>query len=134
MESHDTDDGLAVAGTATDDGEHAVVATLEQLFTGLCVGMPSLEVQCCDCGTSLGEGDTISVYAYRTVETPRWHLTRCRCVECTPEDIQPTHGTTEARVRARLGVVSDVGTQQHRLCLTTPEVVAFEAPTAGTSP
>ena len=134
QDSDRLDDSLQVAGDDASTGEHAVVAPLEQLFTGLRVGTPSLDVQCSDCGTHLGEGDAVSVYAYRTIETPRWRLARCQCVECGPEDIQPTHGTTEVRVRARLGVVSDVGTQQHRLCLTAPEVVAFEASTTGTSP
>ena len=130
----EADDALQVAGDDGSTGEHAVVATLEQLFTGLRVVMSSLEARCSDCGTHLGEGDAVSVYAYRAVETPRWHLARCQCVECAPEDIQPTHGMTEVRVRGRLGVVSNVSTQQHRLCLTTPELVAFEASTTETNP
>jgi hypothetical protein len=81
----------------------------------------------------LGEGDQVSVYAYRTVETPRWHLARCRCPNCTPDDIAtPTLGATEVRVSARLGVVSDVGTQQHRLSLIESTLTAISPPTEGT--
>jgi hypothetical protein len=135
MDSLDTNGELQVTGTVLDDSEQPVVATLEQLFTGLRVGMPSLEVQCSSCGIYLDEGDGVSVYAYRTAETPQWHLACCQCLDCESDDIQtPTRGTAEVRVRARLGLVSDVGTQQHQLCLIAPDVVAFEAPTTGTSP
>ena len=57
MEPIKTDGGLQVAGDQDAPGELAVVATLEQLFTGLRVGLPSLEIRCCSCGLSLGDGD-----------------------------------------------------------------------------
>ena len=125
MEPITTDGGLQVNGDERSTGEHAVVASLEQLFTGLHVGLPTLTVQCCRCDTQLSEGDEVSVYAYRTVETPRWHLARCRCTKCAPDDIAtPTLGATEVRVSARLAVVSDTTAQQHRLCLAAPTVTA----------
>jgi hypothetical protein len=131
----ETDGGLQVTGDEAATAEYAVVAPLEQLFTGLRVGLPTLTVRCCACGTELGEGDTVSVYAYRTVETPRWHLARCRCPDCAPDDIAaPTLGTTEARVTARLAVVSDTATQQHRLCLAEPTITAVSSPSDGTPP
>lgn len=80
MRPVDTDGGLRIAGEPTDS-EEAVVAPLEQLFTGLRVGLPTLTVRCCGCGAQIGEGEHVSVYAYRTVETPRWHLARCRCLD-----------------------------------------------------
>lgn len=135
MEPVETDGGLQVTGDKYPDGEYAVVASLKQLFTGLRVGLPSLEVRCSGCGTQLGEGDQVSVYAYRTVETPRWHLARCRCIDCAPADIAtPTLGATEARVSARLAVVSDLKTQQHRLCLAEPTVIAVTLPQEGRAP
>jgi hypothetical protein len=135
MEPLETDGGLQVAGTGIEDSEYAVVAPLEQLFSGLRVGLPSLTVQCCRCGIPLGEGEHVSVYAYRTVETPRWHLARCRCLDCASEDITtPTLGATEVRVTARLGTVSDTRTQQHRLCLVEPDVATFAPPVYGASP
>jgi hypothetical protein len=133
MEPVETDGGLQVAGDEAPTGDHAVVAALEQLFTGLRVGLPSLAVRCTECDTQLGDGDQVSVYAYRTVETARWHLARCRCPNCAPDDIAtPTLGATECRVSARLAVVSDVGTQQHRLCLAEPTVVVVSQPQDGT--
>lgn len=130
-----TDGGLRIAGTGTDRCEQAVVATFAQLFTGLRVGMSTLEVQCCGCGRHLREGNRVSVYAYRTVETPRWHLARCRCLECGSAAITaPTLGATEVCVRARLAVVSDKSTQQHHLCLAKPTVSAVSPPQDGTPP
>ena len=135
MEPLETDGGLQMAGDQDTLAELAVVATLKQLFTGLRVGLPSLEIRCCSCGIAMRDGDDVSVYAYRTVESPRWHLARCRCPECAPNEITaPTLGATEVRVRARLAVVSDTGTQQHRLCLSDPKIMALVPPTAGTSP
>ena len=57
MEPVETDGGMQVAGDEYLDGEYAIIASLEQLFTGLRVGLPSLEVRCCSCGSQLGEGD-----------------------------------------------------------------------------
>ena len=133
MEPVGTDGGLQVTGTEDSTSEHAAVAALEQLFTGLRVGLPSLESRCTGCDTQLGEADQVSMYAYRTVETPRWHLARCRCTDCAPDDIAtPTLGATECRVSARLAVVSDARTQQHRLCLTEPTITAVSSPSDGT--
>lgn len=130
-----TDGGLQIGGDEQSAGEHAVVASLEQLFTGLQVGVPSLEVRCSSCDAQLGEGDEVSVYAYRTVETPRWHLARCRCTDCAPDEITtPTLGATEARISARLAVISDVGTQQHRLCLVEATTSTISPPQDGTPP
>jgi hypothetical protein len=135
IEPLDTDGGLQITNTGSEDSEQAVVAPLEQLFTGLRVGLPTLTVQCCSCGAQLGEGDPVSVYAYRTVETPRWHLARCRCLDCAPDEITtPTLGVTEVHVTARLAVVSDTGTQQHRLCLIDPTIVTATPPADGTTP
>lgn len=130
-----TDGGLQLTGNGHMTDDHAVVAALEQLFTGLRVGLPSLTVQCCACGATLGEDDAISVYAYRTVETPRWHLARCQCIDCAPNKItKPTLGATEVRFSARLAVVSDSGTQQHRLCLADPTVTTRSDPQDGSDP
>jgi ribosomal protein S27E len=114
MEPVETDRGLQVSGNGDTTSGNAVFAALGQLFTGLPVGLSSLEVRCNGCGTQLGEGDTVLIYAYRTVETPRWHLARCRCPGCAPDEITtPTLGTTECRFSARLAVVSDAATRRH---------------------
>ena len=135
MELVETDGGLQVESDEHATGESAVVAPLEQRFTGLRVGLPALDARCGGCGTQLREGDTVSVYAYRTVETPRWHLARCQCPDCALDTIEvPTLGATEARVTARLATVSDVKTQQHRLCLAEPIINAVSSPRDGTAP
>jgi hypothetical protein len=135
MRPVETDGGLQVAGESVELEEQAVIAALEQLFSGLRVGLPTLTVHCCRCGTQLSEGDKVSVYAYRTVETPRWHLARCWCLDCASDEIEiPTLGATEVRVRARLAVVSDVDTQRHRLCLTEPVATVTSPPPEGTPP
>jgi len=59
----ETDGGLQVAGEEPSS-EHAIVAALEQLFTGLRVGLPSLDIRCCGCHRQLGEGAQMSVSAY----------------------------------------------------------------------
>ena len=133
MQPLTTDGGLQVIGTERSTSDHAVVATLEQLLTGLRVGTPSLDVQCSECGTTLGAGDSVSVYASRPVETPRWHLASCRCPDCAPDEIQtPTRGVTEVRATARLAIVSDVGSQQHWVCLSEPTVSTVSPPANGT--
>jgi hypothetical protein len=135
MEPIKTDGELQVAGDEDSTSEHAAVAALEQLFTGLRVGLPSLEVRCNRCSTCLGEGDEVSVYTYRTVETPRWHLARCQCIDCASDEIEtPTLGATEVHVSARLAVVSDTAPQQHRLCLVDPTVTAYAPPSTGAKP
>ena len=132
MEPIETDGGLQIAGEEDAPGELAVVGTPEQLFSGLRVGLPSLEIRCCSCGISLGDGDDVSVCAYRTAESPRWHLARYRCTDCAPDEITtPTLGATEVRVRARLAVLLDTGTQPHRLCLARPVLARYSPPTAG---
>ena len=133
MVPSNADDGLAVAGEATHGSDHAVVAPVEQLFTGLRVGLPSLTVRCHRCDARLGEGECVSVYAYRTVETPEWHLAQCRCPSCAPDEITtPTLGATDVLLTARLAVVSAVDAQQHHLCLTAPTVTAVSRPQDGT--
>jgi hypothetical protein len=95
----DTDDRVQIAGAGPGNNEQAVVAPLEQLFTGLRVGSRMLTVQCCTCGAQLGEGDQVSVYVYQMVETPRWHLARCRCFDCIPTRSQ--HRDAERQKCAR---------------------------------
>jgi len=108
------------------------LAAPEQLLAGMEVGLPALDVRCSRCGTQLGEGDSVSVYAYRPAETPRWYLGRCCCLDCAPDQLRtPTLGTAECRVTARLAIVSNVGSQTHRLCLADPTLTSFAEPKNG---
>jgi hypothetical protein len=71
----------------------------------------------------------VSVSAYRTVETPEWHLAQCLCPSCAPDEITtPTLGATDVLLTARLAVVSAADAQQHSLCLTDPTVTDFAPP------
>ncbi|MCY4732527.1 hypothetical protein KY092_18460 [Natronomonas gomsonensis] len=133
MGPSDSDAGVVIAGEATHGSDHAVVAPVAQLFTGLRVGLPSLTVRCHRCDARLGDGECVSVYAYRTVETPDWHLAQCRCPGCAPDEITtPTLGATDVLLTARLAVVSDADAQQHSLCLTDPTVTDLSRPQDGT--
>ena len=57
MEPLETDGGLHMASEEHLVGEHAVVATFEQVLTGPRVETPSLKIRCSGCGTHLGEGN-----------------------------------------------------------------------------
>ena len=133
MVPSDSDAGVVVAGETTHGSDHAVVAPVAQLFAGLRVGLPSLTVRCHRCDARLGEGKCVSVYAYRTVETPDWHLAQCLCPGCASDEITtPTLGATDVLLTARLAVVSAADTQQHSLCLTAPMVMDRSRPQDGT--
>lgn len=135
MEPAKADGGSCVGTGEVDRSECAIVASVEQLFTGLCVGQSSLKLRCSECGTQLSEGERVSVDAFRPVETTYWQFSRYQCPDCAPESITtPTLGVTEIRISARLAVMSDVGSQQHRPCLTEPAVVAAAPPADGTVP
>jgi hypothetical protein len=121
-------------GESEDSASPHLLADPAQLFAGMQVGLPSLVVVCSHCGDRLGEGDEVSVYAYRPAETTQWFLGRCCCLQCAPKQIlTPTLGTAEYRLTARLAVVSDVTRQQQRLCLAEPTIRGFASPADGTS-
>lgn len=122
-------------GTTADTSEPHVTATPAQLLEGLRVGLPSLTAYCSRCDAALGSGDTVSVYAYRPAETPRWGIARLCCDACAPTSIAtPTLGTAEVRATAELGIASTHSTQQHSLCLVAPSIVAVVPPETGTPP
>ena len=108
MEPIDTDGSLRGSRDRHSAGEHAVIAPLEQLFTGLRVGLSTLTVQCCACRAELGEGNIVPVSAYRTVEAPRWQLARCRYPVCGGRHPNTNPRHTEVRLTAQLAVVSDM--------------------------
>jgi hypothetical protein len=112
-----------------------VVTTPEQVLTGLPLGRATLEALCDTCGTSMGEGADVFVYAYRAAEAPRWSLAGCYCATCAPSGIRkPTLGTTEVLVGAQLAVVSLPREQRHSLCVSTPTLRSFSPPTRGSAP
>jgi hypothetical protein len=114
---------------------HGVTATPAQLLTGLEVGLPTNRVVCVGCTAQLGEGRSVTVYAYRCAERPEWDLRRCYCADCAPTTItDPTLGVTELLAQAWLGSTAVPRTRTHRLCLTEVEIIAASPPQEGTKP
>jgi hypothetical protein len=126
-------DRYCPCGRTTDgDASHQVSAALEQVVTGLPLGLATLGVVCSCCGQSLDEGAEVRAHAYRTAEAIRWSLTRCYCTKCGPSSItKPTVGTSEVFVAAQLAVVSIPSERQHSLCLSSPTLLSFSPPERG---
>ena len=125
--------------TKSETGKHACdwwsLVTFQQVLTGLPVGLSYRHVGCTACQQNLQEGQRVTVYAYRCMETPDWEVARCFCADCAPEAVKtPTLGAAECVVSATLGVQSVVTEQRHRYCLTEVEVAAQSPPTEGTEP
>lgn len=128
-----TDDTVS----CTDEGSSSlqVVSNPVQLFTGLPVGVTGTYVLCSGCDTTLTEGQSVTVYAYRIAGRSRWDLRRCYCTDCAPASVRgPTLGVTEVLVQAWLGTVSIPRTRTHRLCLGEVAVVADSPPDDGAWP
>ena len=127
-----------IDGDRTSDcehsGEHAVLATLEQVLAGVPVGEHTLEVRCSECPRKIREGDEITVEASRMAESRRWQLTRWWCPDCTPAPIDPpTPEEKTARCSYRIATVADAKAQQHWRCLLCPTVTAIVPPQRDTS-
>lgn len=129
-------DGYRLCGRPTGgDTPHQVSTALEQVLTGLPLGLATLEVICSCCGRSLEEGTDVRVHAYRAAEVPRWSLTRCYCTECGPSSItKPTLGASEVLVAVQLAVVSNPSERRHSLCLLSPTLLSFSPLERGSAP
>ena len=104
----------------------SVVATPAQLFGGFRLGEPSSTVCCSECDSRLCEGDEVVVTAQRSLPTPRWAVVDCRCSDCWGATAEPpASSVTQVRLRGRLGVVTDVATQDHWSCLLDPTVATI---------
>jgi hypothetical protein len=118
--------------TTGGDTPYQVSTAVEQVLTGLPLGVATLEVICSCCGRSLEEGTDVRIHAYRSAEAPRWSLTRWYCTKCGPSSItKPTVGTSEVFVAAQLAVVSIPSERQHSLCLSSPTLLSFSPPERG---
>jgi hypothetical protein len=112
-----------------------VTADPTQLLTGLVIELPPNHVVCLECGSSLREGQSITVYGARRAEHPQWDLRRWYCRSCAPTTIwTPTLGVMELLARAWLGTVALPETRTHRLCLTEVELLAYSPPREGGQP
>ena len=103
----------------------------EQSINGWGVGVRGTAL-CQYCMGELGEGDEVTVYAYRPVEAQLVSVARLYCSECDYQEIDhPALGCFEWLAEARLVLTSDVAHQSHGLTLTGAEVVDESDPQEG---
>lgn len=108
------------------------VAEPTQLFQGLTFGSLVDDLGCLTCGNRLQVGAMVTCYGYRRAESITWELGRCRCPDCTVDEIAaPTLGVTELLLKGQLGLVTVPGRRDHRLCLTGVVVLGYSPPEAG---
>ncbi|WP_135855305.1 hypothetical protein [Halorussus salinus] len=118
---------------AEPDGETVRVETdIEQVLTGLQVGVDGARGTCCCCGRDLYDGHYVTVYAYRTAGHDQWNLPRAYCRECNGGNIEiPTLGTNEVVATTFLGVMQAAASQTTRLVLTGVEIEEYSGPDDG---
>ena len=79
---------------------------------------------CQRCNAELGEGDTITVYAYRRADEQLVSVARLYCGKCDRRSIKhPARGCDEWLVETRLALTADVARQSHDLTLCTVEML-----------
>ncbi|WP_135855200.1 hypothetical protein [Halorussus salinus] len=109
-----------------------VETNVEQVLTGLQVGLAGAKGTCCCCGRELHDGHGVTVYAYRTAGHDQWNLPRVYCRECNSGEVEtPTLGTNEVVATAFLGVMQVAAAQTTRLALTGVEVEEYSGPDKG---
>lgn len=119
----------------TEGATPRVVTAPRQVLNGCEVGLATREVCCTGCKTSLTEGASGVVYAYRTVDAPEWLVARCYCDACAPTTVQtPTLGTSELLASVTFGVRSQALGQVHHLCLGEVDCIALTPPSEGSPP
>lgn len=103
----------------------------EQTLTGWNAGTNGTTV-CTYCKSGLGEGDTVTAYAYRRAGEQIIDVARLYCAECERDRIEhPTCGCYEWVATARLGLTADVAHQSHTLTLLGVEIIAESGPNEG---
>ncbi|WP_135855269.1 hypothetical protein [Halorussus salinus] len=118
---------------AQSESETVCVETdVEQVLTGLQVGLEGARGTCCCCGRDLHDGHCVTVYAYRTAGHDQWNLPRVYCRECNGGTLEtPTLGTVEVVATAFLGVMQVASSQTTQLVLTGVEVEEYSLPEEG---
>ena len=102
-----------------------------QAISGWGVGIETTAL-CQRCTSELGEGDPVTVYAYRPVEAQRVSVARLYCRACDHRRIEhPARGCYEWLATARLVTTSDVTTQSHGLILQHVEILDESGPKEG---
>ncbi|WP_135827273.1 hypothetical protein [Halorussus ruber] len=109
-----------------------VETDVEQVLTGLQVGLNGAKGTCCCCGRELYDGHCVTVYAYRTAGHDEWNLPRVYCRDCNAGMLEtPTLGTAEVVATAFLGVMQVAASQSTRLVLTGVELEEYSGPDEG---
>ncbi|NEU58782.1 hypothetical protein [Halorussus sp. MSC15.2] len=118
---------------AQPDSETVYLETdVEQVLTGLQVGLGGAKGTCCWCGRELHDGHCVTVYAYRTAGHDEWSLPRVYCRDCNGGKIEtPTLGTTGVVATAFLGILQVAASQTTRLVLTGVEIEEYSGPDDG---
>ena len=92
-------------------------AAVKQALTGWSVGTGETAL-CERCKTALGEGSTVTVYAYRRAGERLVSVARLYCRGCDCRTVEhATCGCHEWLVEARLALTADVARQSHNLTL-----------------
>ncbi|WP_049997572.1 hypothetical protein [Halococcus sediminicola] len=108
-------------------------AAVEQALTGWSVGTGETAL-CQQCKTALGEGSTVTVYAYRRAGEQPVSVTRLYCRGCDRRTVEhATCGYYEWLAEARLALTADVAHQSHYLTLCGIGILDERGPRTGDS-
>jgi hypothetical protein len=105
--------------------------SIEQAVAGSRVGVGD-EAVCTYCKSTVREGATATVYAYRPADEGRWSVARLYCEACDRTVVEhPSRGCDEVIARGRLGITSDCATQSSYLSLIGVSVLDRSGTDAG---
>lgn len=108
-----------------------VTDAIKQTITGWSVSIGETAL-CQRCKATLGEGNEVTVYAYRRAGEQLVSVARLYCVECDRRGIEhPAYGCHEWLAGARLALTADVAHQSHALTLCAVEILDERGPTEG---
>ena len=106
-------------------------SAVEQAIAGWSVGIGDTAI-CQHCKADLGEGNEVTLYAYRCVDEQLVSVARLYCRECDRRTIEhPTCGCHEWLAEARLALTTDVAHQSHVLTLCGVEILDERGPSKG---
>ena len=103
----------------------------EQSIAGWDVGIRGTAL-CQYCTDELGDGDEVTVYAYRRVKDQLLSIARLYCNDCERRESEhPALGCFELLANARLALTPDVAHQSHGLTLVDVAVINERGPKEG---
>lgn len=112
-----------------------VEAYVEQVLTGLQIGVPGPHAHCCACGRTLHDGCTVTVYAYQQAGATDWNIPRVYCPECYDGKLKTaTLGQTGVVATALLGIGQYAASQTTRFVLSEVELQKVSQPDEAATP